>query len=91
MSQQQLLVSLQNLVDCLFQFEDVRQHFAHKQFFQDMVTGILGSKSTLLANIARFLRGFGTTSEDLQTIENRLSRGLANKDMRIFLQKPSNG
>ena len=75
---QQLIVSAKSLTDTLFKFVDSPRGRAgtdHRKFIQDMVFGIIGSKSPLLGNISRFL------SEDIELIytEQRLSRLLRSK------------
>lgn len=53
---QQISLEIKKFVELLFKFEPVtRSTWAHKKFVEEMVTGILGSRSTLIANIARFL------------------------------------
>jgi hypothetical protein len=73
--QQNLIVSSDSLADRLFQFcDDARQHRHHKKFFAEMIIGILGSKSTLVANVARFLN----EDQELGSTENRLCQMLSN-------------
>jgi hypothetical protein len=50
----QIVVSAKSLVERLFQFSSVDE-YAHKQFVEQMIAGIIGSQSTLLSNIGRFL------------------------------------
>jgi hypothetical protein len=50
----QIVVSAKSLVERLFQFSSVDE-YAHKQFIDQMIAGIIGSQSTLLSNIGRFL------------------------------------
>ena len=53
---QQISLEIENFVNVLFKFESVtRSTWAHKKFITEMLTGILGSRSTLIANISRFL------------------------------------
>ena len=53
---QQISLEIENFVNVLFKFESVtRSTWAHKKFITEMLTGILGSRSILIANISRFL------------------------------------
>ncbi len=70
---QQLIVSAKSLINILFKLVASprgRARTDHKQFIQDMVFGIIGSRSPLLGNISRFL------AEDIELAhtEQRLSR-----------------
>lgn len=70
---QQLIISTKALIDTLFQFLDFprgRAKTEYQRFINDMIFGILGSKSPLLSNISRFL------NEDISLIhtQQRLSR-----------------
>jgi len=49
-----VVVSAHSLVEKLFQFASV-DIYAHRKFVEQMVAGIIGSQSTLLSNIGRFL------------------------------------
>jgi hypothetical protein len=69
-----LLVSAQSLVDRLFQFSDVKRP-QYKKFINEMVEGILGSRSSIVANIARFVMG----DKSLRHTEKRLCRNLNNE------------
>lgn len=69
-----LIVSAKSLVESLFLFYEARHRRRHAQFVQDMVTGILGSQSTLVSNIARFLN----EKNSLRSTENRLCGMLCN-------------
>lgn len=75
-----LVVSASSLVKKLFQFASV-DVYSHRKFVEQMVAGIIGSQSTLLSNIGRFL------NEDcrLHQTEKRLSRMLNN--FKIPLQE----
>ncbi len=64
----------------LFQFASV-QEFAHRRFVEQMIAGIIGSQSTLLSNIGRFLN---ENCRLHQTVK-RLSRMLNNA--RIPMQE----
>lgn len=75
MSLPSLLVSPSALTSLLFKFSEARHKTAHERFIQDMVIGILGSQSTVVANVARFLG----ESQPLQATENRLCRMLNNE------------
>ena len=76
----QIVVSAKSLVEKLFQFASVEE-FAHRRFIEQMVAGIIGSQSTLLSNIGRFLN----ENCRLKHTEKRLSRMLNN--IRIPLQE----
>jgi hypothetical protein len=75
-----VVVSVSSLVEKLFQFASV-DLFAHRKFVEQMVAGIIGSQSTLLSNIGRFLN----EKCRLHHTEKRLSRMLNN--FRIPLQE----
>jgi len=75
-----IVVSASSLVERLFQFASV-DVYAHRKFVEQMVTGIVGSQSTLLSNIGRFL----DEKCRLKHTEKRLSRMLNN--FRIPLQE----
>lgn len=73
---QQILLELDEFIREIFKFEEVKNNtYANKKFVRDMIIGILGSRSTIIANIARFLK------EDtlINHTEKRLSRMLGNK------------
>jgi len=73
---QQITVEIDAFVKELFKFEQVTRYtHAHKKFLAEMITGILGSKSTLISNVARFLK------EDMPLIytEKRLCSMLKSK------------
>ena len=74
------VVSAKSLVEQLFQFASV-QEFAHRRFVEQMIAGIIGSQSTLLSNIGRFLN---ENCRLHQTVK-RLSRMLNNA--RIPMQE----
>lgn len=73
---EKLLVSPTALSDRLFQHAEGRVH-AHKRFFRDMMVGILGSRSPIVANVARFLN----ESIELKQTEKRLCRMLRSSDL----------
>jgi hypothetical protein len=63
-------------VEEMFRHEHVRQNtHAHKRFTTEMIKGILGSKSTLIANVARYSK----EATDLICTEIRLCSMLRNK------------
>lgn len=68
-----LFISPDSLVEKVFQFSEVNQ-IRHRIFFQEMITGLLGSKSALVANVARFL----DEATPLKYTEKRLCRMLNN-------------
>lgn len=70
----QLLVSSQSLVERLFKFTDDKRP-QHKKFISQMLEGILGSRSSIVANVARFL----FEKRHLSQVEKRLCRNLNNK------------
>jgi hypothetical protein len=72
-----MVVSPNSLTQKLVQFSDARHKRAHGRFLEEMLIGILGSQSTVLANIARFIGG----NELLASTENRLSRMLHSKSI----------
>ena len=76
----QIVVSAKSLVERLFQFSSVDE-YAHKQFVEQMIAGIIGSQSTLLSNIGRFLN----EKCRLKHTVKRLGRMLNN--LRIPLQE----
>ena len=76
----QIVVSAKSLVERLFQFSSVEE-YAHKQFVEQMIAGIIGSQSTLLSNIGRFLN----EKCRLKHTVKRLGRMLNN--LRIPLQE----
>lgn len=69
----QLFISPESLVERIFQFSESKQP-RHRVFFQEMITGLLGSKSALVANVARFL----DEPTELKQTEKRLCRMLNN-------------
>lgn len=76
MTRPTLIVSAEAIVDRLFQFTDRhRQGRAHRRFVRLMVEGIVATRSTLVANIARWL------GEDRPLIhtEQRLCRMLGQR------------
>ena len=74
MNSQTLIVSPDSLTQRLFQFDErKRQISQHKKFVSEMITGILGSKSTLVSNVARFL----DEDQSLNYTERRLCRMLS--------------
>lgn len=75
MSLPSLVVSPSALTSQLFKFSEARHKIAHERFIQEMVLGMLGSQSTVVANIARFL----DEPQPLQATENRLCRMLNNE------------
>ena len=73
--QKNWLVSSVALTERLFQFsKDARQTRRHQKFVSEMVVGILGAKSTVVSNVARFLN----EKCSLQVTENRLCKMLSN-------------
>jgi len=74
------VVSASSLVEKLFQFSSV-DIIAHRKFVEQMVVGIIGSRSTLLSNIGRFLN----EKCRLHHTEKRLSRMLNN--IKVPLQE----
>lgn len=70
---QSVVVSASSLIEKLFQFASV-DVVAHRKFVEQMVAGIIGSRSTLLSNIGRFLN----EKCRLHHTEKRLSRMLNN-------------
>ena len=68
-----LLVSAKSLVDRLFQFSDVKRP-QYQKFIGEMVEGILGSRSSIVANVARFVSG----ESSIRHTEKRLCRNLNN-------------
>ena len=70
----QLYVSAESLIDRLFKFTDKKRP-QHKKFIREMVEGILGSRSSIVANVARFL----SEKRHLSHVEKRLCRNLNNK------------
>ena len=53
---QQVVTEIDTFVTELFKFEKVTRYtHAHRKFLTEMISGILGSKSTLISNVARFL------------------------------------
>ena len=56
------------------QFVETRNKPQHLRFIEQMITGLLGSKSTLISNVARFLN----EPRKLKHTEKRLCRMLCN-------------
>lgn len=75
-----IVVSASSLVEKLFQFASV-DIYSHRRFVEQMIAGIIGSQSTLLSNIGRFLN----ENCRLHHTEKRLSRMLNN--LKIPLQE----
>jgi hypothetical protein len=67
-------ISPESLLDRLFRFTDGRQA-EHRRFLSEMISGILGARSPLISNVARFL------DEPIALIqtEKRLCRELASR------------
>jgi hypothetical protein len=75
---QQVFSAVENFVNELFRFEDVtRSTRRHKDFIIDMIIGILGSRSTLISNIGRFLN----EPIPLKSTEDRLCRMLSSEHL----------
>ena len=76
--EQHISSAIRNFVDDLFKFESITSSTgAHKRYLADMIIGILGSRSTVIANIARFLN----ESTVLNHTEDRLCKMLASTQL----------
>lgn len=73
---QQLIEFIDNFIDDLFFYSESKRR-CHKLFIKDMMIGILGSKSTIIANVARFL----LSNTTLKHTEKRLCRSLKNQNI----------
>jgi hypothetical protein len=75
---QQVFSSIEIFVNQLFKFEPIgRSTNFHKKFIVELIVGILGSRSTLISNISRFLN----EPIPLKSTENRICKMLTSSHL----------